>query len=106
MLAGFVYSFQEDSFGKHWLLHEGENLIGRSETNVKCEIPIAHGTTSTRHATIRCSNGTMSLQDMKSTNGTYVNGRRLDPNIPVQLNDGDKVRFGGFTVNLVVAQRS
>jgi pSer/pThr/pTyr-binding forkhead associated (FHA) protein len=105
-LAGFVYSFQEDALGKHWLLHEGENLVGRAETNVKCEIPIAHGTTSTRHATIRCANGGISIQDMKSTNGTYVNGRRLEPNVPTPLNDGDKVRFGGFTVNLVLAVRT
>lgn len=105
-LAGFIYSFQEDNLGKHWVLNDGDNLVGRAETNVKCEVPIAHGTTSTRHATIRCVNGQISVQDMKSTNGTYVNGRRLDPNVPTPLNDGDKVRFGGYTVNLVVASRS
>lgn len=105
VLGGFIYSFQEDSFGKHWVLGEGDNLVGRAETNVKCEVPIAHGTTSTRHATIRCANGQLSVQDMKSTNGTYVNGRRLEPNVVTPLNDGDKVRFGGYTVSLVVAHR-
>ncbi len=104
-LGGFIYSFQDDARGKHWVIFEGENLIGRAETNVNCEVPIAHGTTSTRHATIRCANGQFTLQDMKSTNGTYVNGRRLEPNSPTQLTDGDKVRFGGYTVNLVIAQR-
>jgi glutamate dehydrogenase len=87
------------------VLGEGDNLVGRAETNVKCEVPIAHGTTSTRHATIRCANGQLSVQDMKSTNGTYVNGRRLEPNVVTPLNDGDKVRFGGYTVSLVVAHR-
>lgn len=105
-LAGFLYSFQEDALGKHWLLNEGENLVGRAETNVKCEIPIAHGTTSTRHATFRCSNGSVLVQDMKSTNGTYLNGRRLEPNTPTPVNDGDKVRFGGFTVTVVIALRT
>lgn len=105
VLGGFIYSFQEDGFGKHWVLYEGENLVGRAETNVKCEVPVAHGTTSTRHASLRCTNGQITLQDMKSTNGTYVNGRRLDPNVLTALNDGDQVRFGGFTVNLIVARR-
>jgi hypothetical protein len=104
LLTGFLYSFQEDAYGKHWVLHEGENLVGRAETNVKCDVPVAHGTTSTRHATIRCNDLSLSIQDMKSTNGTYVNGRRLDPNMPVQLTDGDKIRFGGYTVHLMLAK--
>jgi hypothetical protein len=104
VLTGFLYSFQEDTYGKHWVLHEGENLVGRAETNVKCDVPVAHGTTSTRHATIRCNDMQVSIQDMKSTNGTYVNGRRIDPNTPTPINDGDKVRFGGYTVHLMLAK--
>lgn len=104
MLGGFLYSFQDDSYGQHWVLHEGENLVGRAETSVKCDVPVAHGTTSTRHASIGCQNGQMTLSDMKSTNGTYVNGRRIEPNTPTPLNDGDKVRFGGYTVYVVLAK--
>ncbi len=104
VLAGFLYSFQDDNFGKHWVLHDGENLVGRAETSVKCDVPIAHGTTSTRHASISCNNGSVSVNDMKSTNGTYVNGRRIDPNVPTPLNDGDKIRFGGFTCYLCAAK--
>lgn len=104
VLGGFLYSFQDDSYGQHWVLHEGDNLVGRAETSVKCDVPVAHGTTSTRHATISCQNGQMVLSDMKSTNGTYVNGRRIEPNVPTPLNDGDKVRFGGYTVYVVLAK--
>lgn len=104
VLAGFLYSFQEDSFGKHWVLHEGENLVGRAEMSVKCEVAIAHGTTSTRHAQVTCTDGRIAVTDMKSTNGTYVNGRRIDPNVPTPLHDGDKVRFGGYTVTLTAAK--
>jgi predicted component of type VI protein secretion system len=104
VLAGFLYSFQEDTYGKHWVLHEGENLVGRAETSVKCDVPIAHGTTSTRHAAIICNDGQLTINDMKSTNGTYVNGQRIDPNMPRPLNDGDKIRFGGFTAFLSLAK--
>ncbi len=41
---------------------------------------------------------------MKSTNGTYVNGQRIDPNAPRPLNEGDKIRFGGYTAYLLVAR--
>ena len=91
--------------GKHWLLHDGDNLVGRAETSVKCEIAIAHGTTSTRHAQVSCNDGRIAVTDMKSTNGTYVNGRRIDPNVPTPLHDGDKVRFGGYTVTLAAAKK-
>ena len=104
MLAAFLYSFQEDSYGKHWVLHDGDNLVGRAETSVKCDVPIAHGTTSTRHATITCNDGVLSVSDMKSTNGTYVNGQRIDPNMPKPVVDGDKIRFGGYTAHLTVAK--
>ena len=98
VLCGFLYSFQEDSYGAHWSLHEGDNLVGRAETNVKVEVPIAHGTTSTRHATIRCDAGEVIVTDMKSTNGTYHNGRRITADNPVKLRSGDKLRFGGYSV--------
>jgi pSer/pThr/pTyr-binding forkhead associated (FHA) protein len=103
VLAAFVYSFQEDTYGKHWVLHDGDNLVGRAETSVKCDVPIAHGTTSTRHATITANNGQVAVTDLKSTNGTYVNGRRIEPNVPTPVNHGDKIRFGGFTAYLLVA---
>lgn len=101
MLAGFLVSFQDDPYGTYWALHEGDNLVGRAETAVKVDVAIAHGTTSTRHATIRCNDGAIVLSDMQSTNGTFHNQQRLAPQASVQLNDGDKVRFGGYTVSVI-----
>ena len=101
VLAGFLVSFQEDTYGNYWPLHEGENLVGRAETSVKCDVAVAHGTTSTRHAFIRVNDAGITLGDMKSTNGTYHNGRRLSPNEEVKANDGDKIRFGGYTTSLI-----
>jgi pSer/pThr/pTyr-binding forkhead associated (FHA) protein len=105
VLAGFIYSYQEDSYGRHWPLYEGENLVGRAETSVKCDVAIAHGTTSTRHAKIVCG-AQVQVVDMKSTNGTYVNGKRIPPNAPQALSESDKLRFGGYTVQLVITRRS
>ena len=101
VLAGFLVSFQEDTYGNYWPLFEGENLVGRAETSVKCDVAITHGTTSTRHASLRITDASMVLADMKSTNGTYLNGRRLAPSEESAISDGDKVRFGGYTTSFI-----
>lgn len=50
---------------------------------------------SRRHARISCSNGNYSIEDLGSTNGTYINrGRRLIPGNPQRLNDGDEIIVG------------
>ena len=98
VIGAVLLTYQDDIYGKHWMLHDGDNLVGRAETDVKCEVPVAHGTTSTRHATIRCDAGEVVVTDMKSTNGTYHNGRRITANNPVKLHSGDKLRFGGYSV--------
>ncbi len=105
VLAGFLVSFQEQPNGQHWVLHEGDNLIGRADTKIDCAVPVAHGTTSTRHAMLRSQDGQMTLADLGSTNGTYRNNTRLSPESAIALNDGDEVRFGGFTVRLMMAKR-
>ena len=37
---------------------------------------------------------TLWIQDLNSTNGTYVNGRKLMPNEKVELCEDDEVVFG------------
>ncbi len=52
------------------------------------------------HASITVSNGKPMLQDLSSTNGTFVNGKRIESS---ELNEGDMVRFANL-VYLVVAE--
>src|SRR3954462_6019475 len=47
---------------------------------------------SGRHAEIREHAGVVSIQDSGSTNGTFVNGKRVEGTVP--LHEGDHVRFG------------
>jgi len=46
---------------------------------------------SRRHAQLDCSGGQCKLVDLQSSNGTYVNGRRVTEAV---LASGDRVRFG------------
>lgn len=71
-------------------LVEGDKVVGR-ESNA--EFPVVHDTVSRRHATLSVSGGAVTLTDLGSTNGTWVNGRKIDA--PTVLNPGDSVRFGG-----------
>ncbi|MGK3981751.1 FHA domain-containing protein [Sorangium sp. So ce136] len=100
MLAGFLVSFQDDTLGRFWPLWQGKNVIGRAETGQKVDIEIAHGTTSTHHATIEIESGRLVLADLGSTNGTFHNEEAIGFQGRRELRDGDKIRFGGFSVIL------
>jgi len=67
--------------------------IGRVLEN---DLVIPETTVSGRHATIEKKNDRYFLIDLKSTNGTLLNGKRLDPNIPYRLADGDDIVFDTY----------
>jgi pSer/pThr/pTyr-binding forkhead associated (FHA) protein len=100
-LAGFLVSYQDDEFGKFWPLWQGKNSIGRADTGARVEIEIAHGTTSTHHATIECDPQRFLLSDLGSTNGTFHNEEAIGFQGKRDLRDGDKIRFGGYSVMVV-----
>jgi pSer/pThr/pTyr-binding forkhead associated (FHA) protein len=48
-------------------------------------------TVSRRHARVTFVNGTWNIEDLESTNGTWVNGRRIEPKERCPLNASDTV---------------
>ncbi|MBF0285411.1 MAG: FHA domain-containing protein [Magnetococcales bacterium] len=66
--------------------------LGRHETN---DWVLADPSISGVHARLRLSGGVWLLRDLQSTNGTSVNGRRLGGD-PVELKEGDALKFGRF----------
>lgn len=97
-LAGFLVSYQDDAFGKFWPIWQGKNSIGRADTGQKVDIEIAHGTTSTHHAAVECDGPRFILSDLGSTNGTFHNEEAVGFQGRRELRDGDRVRFGGYSV--------
>ncbi|MBV9850393.1 MAG: FHA domain-containing protein [Armatimonadetes bacterium] len=66
----------------------------RSENNVVLrDDPYISGT----HAQIIAEDDVFRLTDLGSTNGTFLNGQRLNPNEPVVLQAGDEITLGGLT---------
>ncbi len=50
------------------------------------------------HAKIYRDDDTLMLEDLTSSNGTYLNGNRLVPRQPRIVRDGDEIRFGKLIV--------
>ena len=74
-------------------LEHPETDIGREVGPFTDELA-GHPTVSRRHATLRItSSGRLHVVDHGSSNGTFKNDRRIEPNIPVELDDGDTVSF-------------
>jgi hypothetical protein len=98
ILSGFLVSFEGQPMGGFWPIFQGRNLIGREGAPVSLDIPIAHPTTSSRHAVLMASAlpGRVKVEDLGSTNGTFVNDVRLARGQPVEVADGDRVRLGLF----------
>jgi adenylate cyclase len=68
---------------------EGPSVIGRS-AGVNIQVPDRE--VSRRHTAIEPENGSLVLKDLGSSNGTFLNGRRVYA--PTALRDGDEVMVG------------
>lgn len=77
-----------DHVGKEYRLGAKRVLIGRAD---QCDIPINDSSVSREHASIERKDGRFLLRDLRSTNGTVVNGKPIDVAV---LNHGDKIRIG------------
>jgi hypothetical protein len=67
-------------------------VLGRSR---ECDIRVPDANVSRRHVELRQEGATYWIVDLDSTNGTEVNGRRVDR---AKVLDGDRIRIGGTDV--------
>ena len=90
-----------DSINTEFNLSAEESYIGRwdADNGIFPDVDLdAHdpdAKVSRRHARIIFRNGTYTIEDLGSTNGTFINrGRRLLPGNPQVLNEGDEIIVG------------
>ena len=69
-------------------------VIGRSKD---CDVPLADGNVSRRHAELGRSEEGFVLRDLDSTNGTMVNGRRIRS---ATIGAGDEITIGMSTLRI------
>jgi DNA-binding winged helix-turn-helix (wHTH) protein len=70
-------------------LSDGEHIAGR---DAECSLLIDGTTVSRRHARITVASGAATIEDLDSTNGTYVNGTRISA--LTRLVPGDEFALG------------
>ena len=71
-----------------------------------CDIVINDTNVSRIHAEVRVVDGRATLLDLKSLNGTRLNGRGVPPDtFGLPLNDGDEVQIGNTTLRFTAARR-
>jgi two-component system, cell cycle response regulator len=74
--------------GRTFMIEQPVLTIGRSS---QCDIQIDDENVSRKHAEISFRDGLVWLTDLQSTNGSYVNSKRVSE---IPLNDGDLVLIG------------
>ncbi len=85
-----------DAQGNTYTLRPGVNTVGRLNADILLPDP----SVSRSHARITVQNGTVTLEDVGSTNGTFVNGQKLAPQTPITLTDGAEITFAGVKMTL------
>jgi pSer/pThr/pTyr-binding forkhead associated (FHA) protein len=58
---------------------------------------------SRKHAVIHRSGPNYTVEDMGSTNGTFINKKKIQPHAPQMIKPGDELRFGKLALTLQAA---
>lgn len=81
--------------GRRLPLGDGETIAGRDEG---CGIRLDEPSVSRRHARFLVQDDVVTVEDLNSTNGTLVNGRKRAGAVPLQ--PGDTIKIGSVKARL------
>jgi hypothetical protein len=84
--------------GATYFLQEGENSLGRSPDN---PIVLASTQVSKKHCALICKGAKVEMQDLGSSNGTFVNGVLTKKKL---LQNRDRVSLGPFVLEVLIPQ--
>ena len=80
---------------QEYTIAEGVSVVGR---DLGCDITLLATDISRRHIEIRFQNGRVSVRDLDSRNGTYVNDRKVQE---AEVRPGELVRLGNVVLRFV-----
>jgi ABC-type sugar transport system ATPase subunit len=83
--------FRLEAHGKCKRLSNKAFGLGRDRHNA---VIISDSNVSKYHATVQFKNGIGYITDTNSSNGTFINGKRIEPNRPVKLKNNDIIVLG------------
>src|SRR5262245_43958206 len=92
-----LITLQGPNAGQHYPLEEGTFVIGRQPESAVYLESLA---VSRQHAQITWRQGTCTVEDLGSSNGTYVNGKLIPARTPQPLTEQDTLQVGPYVLAL------
>jgi diguanylate cyclase (GGDEF)-like protein len=81
------------SVGRQWPLEDTDRIIGRAPN---AHVFVDDRSVSKFHAKLVLVAGDVSIIDLESTNKTVVNGKIIQPLVPVKLRNNDQIKVGNI----------
>jgi serine phosphatase RsbU (regulator of sigma subunit) len=92
-----LITLQGPELGRKFSLDGACTVLGRQ---YDCTICLTGKAVSRQHAQILKRDSTYAIEDLNSSNGTFVNGKRLQPNVPVPFTERDTLQIGPYLFGL------
>jgi len=89
---------QGKASGQIFKINKVRTIIGRADCDVVLDDPEA----SRRHASLEILGSRVVVSDLKSTNGTFVDGQQIDQ---IELENHSEFRIGEHVIMLIVTDR-
>lgn len=88
--------------GKNMSLPEGKAIVlGR---NRDVDLPLNDAKLSRRHCQITATKDGVIISDLSSTNGTFVNGNRIEAGLQMELIEFDRIALGDIEIELYLSE--
>ena len=81
--------------GRDLAIDKAEVVLGK---HAECDVVLANSKVSRRHARIAVANGGFVIEDLQSTNGTFVNGERVTGPRPFEARD--EIKIGDYVIRV------
>lgn len=88
---------KSDGTGKTFPVHHKATILGRGQD---CDLCVPLQVVSRRHCQISIEQSSIKIRDLRSSNGTFLNGRKI--NNEIDAKPGDKLRIGLLTFTIQV----
>ena len=100
-IPNLTLAIQESEDMRRLSFDAAEIAIGRSQSS-DCSIP--DETVSARHARLRYHHNQWWVEDLKSTNGTFLNDEPVS--VPTVVVSGDELRCGQINLLITIAEKN
>jgi pSer/pThr/pTyr-binding forkhead associated (FHA) protein len=82
--------------------NDGSVVVGRGAEG--CDVVLGEGSVSKRHAVLRWRQRALSVVDLESRNGTFVDGERLLPGVAMPVEAGETLTFGTYRALVITPE--